>query len=68
MATPFQERSPRQTRVIAKRLKGCRGKRVLLGLEFLEAHDVRFGFGKPGQKILQPLVDVVDVEGRDLHY
>jgi hypothetical protein len=43
------------------------GKRSVLGLEFLEADDVWLSFGEPSQKVLQPFIDVVDVEGGDFH-
>jgi hypothetical protein len=26
------------------------------------------GLGQPGQQIAQPLIDVVDIEGGDLHF
>src|SRR5438270_824070 len=40
---------------------------VLCGPQFLEAHDVRLRFREPRQKIIETLVNVVDVERRDLH-
>jgi hypothetical protein len=33
----------------------------------LQADDVRLTVGEPGKEVLQSLVDVVDVERRDLH-
>ena len=37
------------------------------GFELLKADDVWRSFGKPSRKILQKFVDVVNVEGGDLH-
>ena len=37
------------------------------GLQLLQAHDVRLGLRQPGEKIGQPAIDVIDVEGGDLH-
>ena len=39
----------------------------MLSLEFLETNHVWFGFLEPRQEVLQPLIDVVDVEGSDFH-
>ena len=36
-----------------------RGECLLIGIEFLEANDVRFCFGEPSYQIPQLLVDVV---------
>ncbi len=52
-------------------IRGCSrvraGKGSLLCLQFLQAHDVRRFPTQPADKIVQPLIDVVDVEGGDLH-
>jgi hypothetical protein len=37
----------------------------LLRLEFLEANHIGLGFDKPGNKVIQALVDVIDVERGD---
>jgi hypothetical protein len=44
-----------------------RWKRSLLRLELLETNDVRLSFGEPSQKVLQSLVDVVNVERGNFH-
>ena len=46
--------------------KRFRGKGSVFGLQLLEANDVWLSFGEPSREILQPLVDVVDVERYDL--
>src|SRR5579862_1115519 len=48
-------------------LKRMLWKRSLFRLELLKTNDVRPGSGKPGQKVLEPLVDVVNVEGGNFH-
>src|SRR6516164_3857363 len=53
--------------MIAEGSKPTLGKRLLLGPELLEANDVWPSLGEPSHEVLQPLVDVVDVEGDDLH-
>ena len=40
---------------------------MLLGLEFLEANYIWLSFFEPGHEVFQPLIDVVDIEGDDLH-
>ena len=40
----------------------------MLGFELLEANDVWLGFAEPSHQVVQPLVDVVDVESYDLQY
>src|SRR5260370_28388894 len=45
--------------------KGIHGKGSLLRLELLETNHVRLSFGQPSQEVIQPLIDVVNVEGRD---
>src|SRR5258708_5115790 len=52
---------------VAESPKGIHGKGSLLSLELLETHHVRFSFGQPSQKVVEPLIDVVDVEGGDFH-
>ena len=42
-------------------------KRSLLRLEFLETNHVRPSLGQPFQKIVQPLIDVIDIERGDFH-
>ena len=39
----------------------------MLRLEFLETHHIWFGLLEPSQEVLQPLIDVVDIEGSDSH-
>jgi hypothetical protein len=39
----------------------------LFGFEFLQADDVGLGAREPFEKIVETFVDVVDVEGCDLH-
>ena len=45
--------------------KGIHGKGFLLCLELLETHHVRFSFRQPSQEVVEPLIDVVNVEGGD---
>src|SRR5262249_2648172 len=52
---------------VARLLDGGLGKLVVGGLELLQRHHVGLLGAQPIQEIGQPLVDVVDVEGRDLH-
>jgi hypothetical protein len=41
----------------------------LLGSQLLEANnDIWFGFSEPSQQVVQPFIDVVDVESDDLQY
>jgi hypothetical protein len=51
---------------IAKASKGICRKCPLLGLELLEASNVRLGLGEPSHEVVQAFVDVVDVESDDL--
>ena len=52
---------------VASGLKWLIGKFILFCFELLQAHDVWFlGQLQPVQQVWKPLVDVVDVEGRDL--
>jgi hypothetical protein len=37
------------------------------GLELLQAGDVGLGAAQPRDQVRQPLADIIDVEGRDLH-
>ena len=49
-------------------LLDCVFREIAVGsFQFLEADDVRLGRLEPRQKIGEALVDIVDVEGRDLH-
>jgi hypothetical protein len=43
------------------------GEVISFAFQFLQAHDVRFALLEPSQQIRKALIDVVDVEGRDLH-
>ncbi len=52
---------------VAEGPKVTHGKRSLLGFEFLEANDFWSSFGEPSQKILQPFINVVDIESGNLH-
>src|ERR1051326_4619230 len=52
---------------VPKASKGTHGKSCLLGLELLETNHVRLSFGQPSQKVIKPLVNVVDVEAGDFH-
>jgi hypothetical protein len=45
--------------------KGMHGKGLLLCLELLETHHVRSSFRQPSQEVVEPLIDVVNVEGGD---
>jgi len=47
--------------------KSIRGKLSLLRLELLETNHVRLSSGQPGQEVIKPLIDVVDVERRNPH-
>jgi hypothetical protein len=40
----------------------------LLGFQLLEANDIWLRFAEPSHQVVQPLVDVVDVESYDLQY
>jgi len=33
----------------------------------LEANHIRLSFGQPSQEVVEPLIDVVNVEGGDFH-
>ena len=52
--------------MVAQGSKGTRRKGPLAGLELLEANDVWNRFAEPGHQVVQPLVDVVNVERYDL--
>lgn len=52
---------------VSERAQGIGGESFLLGLEFLETYNVRLRFSKSSQNVIQPLVDVVDVEGGGFH-
>ena len=54
-------------RLVTGPAHGISGKIRVGALELLQAHDVRPRGAQPGGEVRQPLVDVVDVEGRDLH-
>ena len=54
-------------RAIAGLLDCVFGKIAVGSLQLLERDDVRLGRLEPRQKIGEALVDIVDVEGRDLH-
>jgi hypothetical protein len=47
--------------------KGVHGKGSLLCLELLETNHVRLRFGQPSQEVVEPLIDIVNVEGGDSH-
>src|ERR1700722_7650022 len=47
--------------------KGLHGKGSLLCLELLQTHHVRLSFRQPSQQVVEPLIDVVNVEGGDFH-
>jgi hypothetical protein len=53
---------------ISQTLKGTNWERSLLRLEFLKTNDIRLTFRQPCQKVLQPFIDIVDVEGGDFHF
>ena len=50
---------------VTKSPKSIHGKGFLLCLELLETHHFRFSFGQPSQEVVEPLIDVVNVEGGD---
>jgi hypothetical protein len=54
-------------RFVPESSKGIHGKGFLLCFELLETHHVRFSFGQPSHEVVEPLVDVVNVEGGDFH-
>jgi hypothetical protein len=53
---------PLADRFISESPKGAHGEGSLLCLELLEANDVRLRFG---QEVVEPLIDIVNVEGGD---
>jgi hypothetical protein len=53
---------------ITQRSKGIRWKCPLLSFKFLETNDVWLCFAEPSHQVIQPLVDVVDIESGDLQY
>jgi hypothetical protein len=53
--------------LVAESAKGIHWKYLVGGLEFLEADHIRRSLGEPSQEIFQTLVDVVDIEGRNIH-
>ena len=40
----------------------------MLRLEFLETHHIRLSLFEPSQKILQSLIDIVDIVGSDFQF
>ena len=54
-------------RLISRGLQSVGGKAMLLRLEFLEADNFRLFLFEPTQKVRKPFIDVVDVEGCNLH-
>src|SRR5262249_22289627 len=54
-------------RAVARLLDGRARKFGILGLELLQADDVGLRRRQPVEQVGKPLVDVVDVEGRDFH-
>ncbi len=52
---------------VSESSQGIDRKRSLLRLELLETDHIRLSFGQPGQKVVEPLIDVVNVEGGDFH-
>jgi len=54
-------------RFVPESPKGIHGKSLLLCLELLEAHHIRFRFRQPSQEVVEPLIDIVNVEGGDFH-
>ena len=73
LAAPRQNRDPvprflaAPDRAIPRLLDRRPRELTVRGLELLQAHDVGRGGAQPGEQIGKPLVDVVDVERRDLH-
>src|SRR5215203_4344830 len=58
---------PAPRRAVSRRLDRRGGKARILGFQLLQAHDVGPRRVEPVQQIREPLVDVIDVESRDLH-
>jgi hypothetical protein len=54
-------------RFVPESPKSVHGKGVLLCLELLETHHVRFSFRSPSEEVVEPLIDVVNIEGGDSH-
>ena len=54
-------------RLVAEIVQGTSRKLRLLTFELLQADDIRLRRLEPGRETAKALVDVVDVEGRDLH-
>ncbi len=52
---------------VAGALDRGRGKRLVRGLQFLQAHDIRLGCLQPLQQEGKAPLDVIDVEGGDFH-
>ena len=52
---------------VAQRSEGLHWERLLFSLEFLQTNHVWFRSLEPGQEILQPLINVIDIEGSDFH-
>jgi hypothetical protein len=52
---------------VLNRSKSVCGKGPLLRLQFLKANHIRLGFGQPGHDIVDTLIYIVNVKGRDFH-
>jgi hypothetical protein len=53
--------------IVAKRLNGFARKRLIDALDLLKASDVRAALLEPGQQVIEPLPDGINVPGRDPH-
>ena len=53
-------------RFVTESPKSVHGKGILRCLELLETHYVRFSFANEAE-VVEPLIDVVNVEGGDFH-
>jgi hypothetical protein len=54
-------------KAVSRLLDGCPWKLFVRGLELLKRDHLRFSLAQPGEQVGQAPVDVVDVEGGDLH-
>ncbi len=65
MATPFQERSPCQTASYPRVRRAFTGKASCSALSSWRLTTSGSAFGQPSQEVVEPLIDVVNVEGGD---
>jgi hypothetical protein len=53
--------------IVAHGLKRLARKGGVDAFGLLQANDIRLALGQPGQQVVQPLLDGIDVPSRDLH-